>query len=117
MGEAPARERRYHRTTRTDRKEHLMIEGVQIVSVPVSDQERAKSFYLDALGFELRQDVGWGDGMRWVEVAPANSPTSDRKSTRLNSSHANISYAVFCLKKKNKNISTRGIQNATFHRA
>src|SRR3712207_7423475 len=36
-----------------------------------------------------------------------NSPDStreraDRKSTRLNSSHANISYAVFCLKKKNK---------------
>src|SRR3712207_7571245 len=29
----------------------------------------------------------------------------DRKSTRLNSSHANISYAVFCLKKKNKLIS------------
>src|SRR3712207_9377199 len=28
----------------------------------------------------------------------------DRKSTRLNSSHANISYAVFCLKKKNKSI-------------
>src|SRR3712207_7553973 len=27
---------------------------------------------------------------------------ADRKSTRLNSSHANISYAVFCLKKKNK---------------
>src|SRR5258707_8507852 len=30
-------------------------------------------------------------------------PFSDRKSTRLNSSHANISYAVFCLKKKNQN--------------
>src|SRR3712207_7711843 len=29
---------------------------------------------------------------------------ADRKSTRLNSSHANISYAVFCLKKKKKNI-------------
>src|SRR3712207_8248066 len=29
----------------------------------------------------------------------------DRKSTRLNSSHANISYAVFCLKKKKKNTS------------
>src|SRR5947209_12342563 len=28
----------------------------------------------------------------------------DRKSTRLNSSHANISYAVFCLKKKNPNL-------------
>src|SRR3712207_7221881 len=31
----------------------------------------------------------------------AASGTGDRKSTRLNSSHANISYAVFCLKKKN----------------
>src|SRR5258707_3971926 len=30
------------------------------------------------------------------------APTVDRKSTRLNSSHANISYAVFCLKKKKK---------------
>src|SRR3712207_7512958 len=31
----------------------------------------------------------------------AHGMESDRKSTRLNSSHANISYAVFCLKKKN----------------
>src|SRR3712207_8831710 len=30
------------------------------------------------------------------------NPVSDRKSTRLNSSHANISYAVFCLKKKHQ---------------
>src|SRR3712207_6915434 len=32
----------------------------------------------------------------------APAADQDRKSTRLNSSHANISYAVFCLKKKNK---------------
>src|SRR3712207_7926223 len=32
----------------------------------------------------------------------AHPRDQDRKSTRLNSSHANISYAVFCLKKKNK---------------
>src|SRR5207245_9425487 len=32
-------------------------------------------------------------------------PLLDRKSTRLNSSHGSISYAVFCLKKKNKSIS------------
>src|SRR3712207_7092077 len=31
----------------------------------------------------------------------------DRKSTRLNSSHANISYAVFCLKKKKKKLSSK----------
>src|SRR2546430_12017380 len=33
-------------------------------------------------------------------IAKANSLTKDRKSTRLNSSHSQISYAVFCLKKK-----------------
>src|SRR3712207_8541888 len=33
-------------------------------------------------------------------LAVASRGTEDRKSTRLNSSHANISYAVFCLKKK-----------------
>src|SRR3712207_8223731 len=32
--------------------------------------------------------------------------SADRKSTRLNSSHANISYAVFCLKKKNMSVSS-----------
>ena len=53
-----------------------MIKDVRIVSVPVSDQERAKSFYVDALGFELRADNPWGDGMRWVEVAPGGSVTS-----------------------------------------
>src|SRR3712207_7998008 len=35
----------------------------------------------------------------------------DRKSTRLNSSHANISYAVFCLKKKKKTIHTLIVHN------
>src|SRR5690348_18225433 len=34
--------------------------------------------------------------------APAQHPYPDRKSTRLNSSHPSISYAVFCLKKKKK---------------
>src|SRR3712207_8426320 len=49
-------------------------------------------------------------GQRRGEVALPSSPLegpdqrrSDRKSTRLNSSHANISYAVFCLKKKKRN--------------
>src|SRR5947209_12410713 len=37
---------------------------------------------------------------------PARPEQRDRKSTRLNSSHANISYAVFCLKKKKINKTT-----------
>src|SRR3712207_7270412 len=37
---------------------------------------------------------------RWRPPSPVRPTRRDRKSTRLNSSHANISYAVFCLKKK-----------------
>src|SRR3712207_7701737 len=40
--------------------------------------------------------------MSWS--TPQTNGGRDRKSTRLNSSHANISYAVFCLKKKKKSI-------------
>src|SRR5438067_7379955 len=38
----------------------------------------------------------------------------DRKSTRLNSSHVSISYAVFCLKKKKKKINYRTVQFAMY---
>ena len=53
-----------------------MIEEVRVVSVPVSDQEQAREFYVDTLGFELRADNSWGEGMRWVEAAPEGSSTS-----------------------------------------
>src|ERR1035437_11000781 len=44
---------------------------------------------------------GFGDGGRRRAGALQCDGDPDRKSTRLNSSHANISHAVFCLKKKN----------------
>src|SRR5256885_10509758 len=40
------------------------------------------------------------DHFRYAGLRPALRPQADRKSTRLNSSHLVISYAVFCLKKK-----------------
>src|SRR3712207_8931765 len=47
-----------------------------------------------------------GDAQTPRQAVPGSAPSArygqDRKSTRLNSSHANISYAVFCLKKKKK---------------
>ena len=49
---------------------------VQSVSVPVSDQEAAKDFYVNTLGFELQVDNSWREGMRWIEVAPEGSTTS-----------------------------------------
>src|SRR3712207_8106512 len=48
-------------------------------------------------------------GLGMIDACPAAAQPGghrpDRKSTRLNSSHANISYAVFCLKKKNNMVA------------
>src|SRR3712207_8359996 len=44
----------------------------------------------------------------YSHVVPALQEEADRKSTRLNSSHANISYAVFCLKKKKQTVRHHG---------
>src|SRR6266576_1555302 len=44
------------------------------------------------------------DSTNWLAIMPLGTcPLRDRKSTRLNSSHVEISYAVFCLKKKKSN--------------
>src|SRR5689334_24325687 len=53
-------------------------------------------WYMRPLGVQILA-LGYRTGEAWNESA-----YSDRKSTRLNSSHSSISYAVFCLKKKNK---------------
>ncbi len=52
------------------------ITQVGAVMVPVSDQDRAIAFYTDKLGFELRADIPFGRGDRWVEVAPAGATTT-----------------------------------------
>jgi catechol 2,3-dioxygenase-like lactoylglutathione lyase family enzyme len=46
------------------------------VIVPVSDQDRALAFYVDTLGFEVRLDAPFGDGIRWIEVAPPGAATT-----------------------------------------
>src|SRR3712207_7022180 len=65
-----------------------------------ADHERI----IDAIGVPNHDD-----GVQQSECAEPEHDIAedrDRKSTRLNSSHANISYAVFCLKKKNNQFCT-----------
>jgi catechol 2,3-dioxygenase-like lactoylglutathione lyase family enzyme len=52
------------------------VTGVGTVVVPVSDQDQALAFYRDTLGFEVRIDGAFGDGRRWLEVAPPGAETS-----------------------------------------
>src|SRR3712207_7984169 len=60
------------------------------------DRDEIKGGGVDAVALPGRR-VRIGEHVTEVGVTPFRA---DRKSTRLNSSHANISYAVFCLKKK-----------------
>jgi catechol 2,3-dioxygenase-like lactoylglutathione lyase family enzyme len=59
-----------------DTKTRTQITQVGTVIVPVRDQDRALEFYLDTLGFEKRTDVPYGEGERWVEVAPPGAATT-----------------------------------------
>jgi catechol 2,3-dioxygenase-like lactoylglutathione lyase family enzyme len=58
------------------RKEWQVITGISIVAVPVDDIDQALRFYCDVLGMEKRKDLPTGEGNRYVEVAPAGSPTA-----------------------------------------
>jgi catechol 2,3-dioxygenase-like lactoylglutathione lyase family enzyme len=50
---------------------HLLV-----VSIPVSDQDRARAFYQDVLGFELIADTSMGSEQRWVQFGPRGAQTS-----------------------------------------
>src|SRR5947209_12324229 len=76
---------------------------VRVTGRPAQNPQREEGerLSLDVRGLEVRPAGGaQGLGERVPQLPDAQRSLPDRKSTRLNSSHANISYAVFCLKKK-----------------
>src|SRR5436853_2339477 len=50
--------------------------------------------------------------IKWLTAFVKHKASQDRKSTRLNSSHLGISYAVFCLKKKKKHLAEDSVMGA-----
>ncbi len=52
------------------------ITSVGTIGIPVTDQDRALEFYIEKLGFETRLDAAFGEGQRWIEVAPPGSATT-----------------------------------------
>ena len=62
----------------TDRREARVANLMQIgrVMVPVSDQDEGIAFYTEKLGFSVAADLSFGEGGRWVEVAPPGGGTT-----------------------------------------
>jgi catechol 2,3-dioxygenase-like lactoylglutathione lyase family enzyme len=52
------------------------ITQIATVIVPVADQEKALEFYTGTLGFEVVRDMPFGQGDRWIEVAPSGATTT-----------------------------------------
>ncbi len=50
----------------------MTLDRVAIVSVPVTDQERSRQFYVDQLGFEIVRDNPMGPAQRWLQVRPSS---------------------------------------------
>lgn len=49
---------------------------ISVVSIPVSNPDVAKAFYMDMLGFELVMDSRFGAGLRWVMLRPPGAETA-----------------------------------------
>src|SRR5687768_18264871 len=73
---------------------------LNVAGVSTADGANVDQWSWSNVNQQMFQLVAIGAG------TPTSTPTPDRKSTRLNSSHGYISYAVFCLKKKKKNKQT-----------
>jgi predicted enzyme related to lactoylglutathione lyase len=56
---------------------------LELVQVPVSDVDRAKSFYTEKAGFNADMDATVGDGVRFVQLTPPGSPASIALGTGL----------------------------------
>ena len=46
------------------------IRRIEVISIPVSDPDRAKTFYSDTLGFDCLADEQFAPGQRWIQLAP-----------------------------------------------
>jgi len=60
----------------SDTERSTYITEVGTVIVPVADQDKALEFYANTLGFEKRLDAPFGQGGRWIEVAPPGAVTT-----------------------------------------
>ena len=54
----------------------MTIQSFEIISVPVSDAQRAKRFYQDVLGFVLIREEPMGPDMTWIQLAPPDQPVT-----------------------------------------
>jgi len=91
------------------------ISQVGTVFVPVGDQDRALEFYLDKLGFEKRADFSYGEGSRWIEVAPPGaintiSLVSPSEGKSAGCDHAHCAFVTEDIEADHAILRARGVE-------
>jgi lactoylglutathione lyase len=97
-----------------------MITGVRKIVVPVDDQERAKTFWTTCLGFSVVQDASYGDGDRWLEVAPPDRavilvlsprmPGEPRRAVPDTLPHSDVFFTCDDIRRTHRELSERGVR-------
>jgi catechol 2,3-dioxygenase-like lactoylglutathione lyase family enzyme len=84
----------------------MHITRIGTVLVPVSDQDEALRFFVETLGFETRIDGVFGEGERWVEVAP---PGAETTIALVDSHAAEVSFATDDADAAHAELRARGV--------
>ncbi len=95
-----------------------MITHVKFVSIPVADQQRAKAFYTEKLGFKIATDQEMGPGKRWIELRIGAAQTRfvlftmDGEEERIGS-RMNMSIACDDVEATYRQLTGRGVEFET----
>jgi predicted enzyme related to lactoylglutathione lyase len=100
-----------------------MISGVSHIAVEVNDQKRAKQFWTEVIGFAVTTDAPYGQGGRWIEVAPpegkpllvlrprpANEP---RREVADDQPHSPLFFECDDIERTHRELSERGVEFPT----
>jgi catechol 2,3-dioxygenase-like lactoylglutathione lyase family enzyme len=86
------------------------ITRVGTVVVPVADQDRALEFYVGTLGFETRMDGPFGDGQRWIEVAPPGAATTIALVPQGSADRMEVSFATDDAESDHAAMTAKGVE-------
>lgn len=96
-----------------------MIRGVRKVVVPVDDMDRSKEFWVNRAGFDLVMDQSFGEGGRWLEVAPPDrgvilvlsprQPKEPRREVRDELPHSDLFFACDDIQATYRELTGRGV--------
>lgn len=99
-----------------------MITGVRKIIVPVDDEQRAKAFWTDSVGFVVTLDEAFGNGQRWIEVSPPDRsialvlsrrrPDEPRREAPDQLPHSPIFFNCADIEQTHRELTARGVRFA-----